>query len=200
MNQIRSIIVLYLFFHSYTAFANCYDPARSAEENYATCKVAAEHGESMAQYFLGQMYRKGEGVAKDPAQAADWYRKAAEHNNRLAQYNLGWMYDTGDGFKRNLDEAVSWYTKAARSGDKYAPFNIGALYFSGRDYPRDPETALFWFEVAVANGNEKALKWRDKIAGFLSPKRLKRVRDRLTVWNAEKSDFERSLQQYPVTK
>ncbi|MGH8550708.1 MAG: tetratricopeptide repeat protein, partial [Methylococcales bacterium] len=136
-------------------------------------------------------YRKGEGVEKSPNQAVNWYRNAAQQGNRLAQYNLGWMLDIGDGLERNLDEAVSWYAKAARLGDQYAPFNIGALYFSGRDVPRDPEKALFWFEVAVANGNEKAGKWRDKIAEHLSPEQLERVRERFKIWQAGTSGVKR---------
>ncbi|MCI0666451.1 MAG: sel1 repeat family protein [Methylococcaceae bacterium] len=144
----------------------------------------------MAQYFLGQMYRKGEGVEKNPQEAVNWYRKAAQQDNRLAQYNMGWMYDIGDGLEQNLDEAIAWYTKAARAGDKYAPFNIGALYFSGRDLPRDPETALFWFEVAVANGNDKGSKWRDKIAEHLSSEQLERVQEKLKTWKAETSGAE----------
>ncbi len=185
MNAKHSIIVLIISFYSCGVPANCYDQTRSAEDNYASCKQAAEQGDSMAQYFLGQMYRKGKGVAKDPVAAVNWYRRAAEQKNRLAQFNLGWMYDIGDEVDRDLDEAISWYARAARMGDPYAPFNIGALYFSGRDFPRDPENALFWFEVALANGNEKARKWRDKIAGHLSSDQLERVQSRLRAWISE---------------
>ena len=37
----------------------------------------AEQGDAKAQYNLGVMYAKGEGVAQDYAQAAEWYNLAA---------------------------------------------------------------------------------------------------------------------------
>jgi uncharacterized protein len=190
MNTLRPIVVLILSVYSCVVPASCFDQRQSVEGNYASCKQAAEQGDSMAQYFLGQMYRKGEGVAKDPEAAVNWYRKAAERGNRLAQFNLAWMYDIGEDVERNLDEAISWYAKAAQAGDPYAPFNIGALYFNGRDLPRDPETALFWFEVAIANGNAKGQTWRDKIVGQLSSEQLERVQSRLREWNSDATGAE----------
>ena len=38
----------------------------------------AEQGDAAAQFNLGGMYRRGEGVPKNASQAAAWYRKAAE--------------------------------------------------------------------------------------------------------------------------
>ena len=49
----------------------------------------AEKGDSTAQYFLGAMYAKGEGVPKDNAEAVKWFRKAAEQGHTDAQYILG---------------------------------------------------------------------------------------------------------------
>ena len=174
-----------LLFASVSASANCYDQTRSAEDNYIRCKQAADQGDSMAQYFVGQMYRKGDGVEKNPEQAVLWYRKAADQDNVPALYNLGWMYDLGEGVPRNLDEAISWYKKAARQGDQYAPFNIGTMHYSGRDLPKNVEKALFWFDVAILNGNEKGRKWRDKIAKKMSPEQLDQANARLQAWKTE---------------
>lgn len=49
----------------------------------------AEHGDAQAQFNLGVMYAKGEGVAQDLKQAVPWYRKAAEQGMVDAQYSLG---------------------------------------------------------------------------------------------------------------
>lgn len=50
--------------------------------DYATAlkefKPLAEQGDAVAQYNLGMMYRKGQGVSKDGKESAKWYRKAAE--------------------------------------------------------------------------------------------------------------------------
>jgi hypothetical protein len=55
-------------------------------------KSKAEAGDAESQVELGLLYDKGEGVAKDHAQAAKWYRKAAEQNFAEAQYDLGVGY------------------------------------------------------------------------------------------------------------
>lgn len=52
----------------------------------------AEQGDADGQFALGVMYRHGEGVSKDMAQAVTWYRKAAEQGHASAQFNLGVMY------------------------------------------------------------------------------------------------------------
>ena len=60
-------------------------------------RKAAEQGGADAQFFLGVMYAKGEGVLEDDAEAVKWYRKAAEQGYAGAQFNLGRMYANGDG-------------------------------------------------------------------------------------------------------
>lgn len=173
-----------LWFVSLTAFANCYAPNQTNEANYNRCRQDAELGDAMAQYFVGQMYRKGDGVEKNSEQALSWYRKAAEQGNRPALYNLGWMYDSGEDVPKDLEKALFWYEKAAQQGDPYAPFNIGAMYYSGRDFPKDLQKALLWFDVAILNGNEKGRKWRAKITAHLSPEQLEESSRRLEAWKA----------------
>jgi TPR repeat protein len=75
-----------------------------------------ESGLAAAQCNLGVMYHNGQGVPKDYAQAAKWYRKAAEQGNALAQYNLGVMYYNGYGVPKDHSEALEWYQKAAEQG------------------------------------------------------------------------------------
>lgn len=177
-------LVQAVLFVSLNASANCYDQSRSPEDNYTHCKLAAEQGDSLAQYFVGQMYRTGDGVENSSEKALRWYRKAADQGNRPALYNLGWMYETGEGVPRNLDEAISWYEKAAQQGDQYAPFNIGALYYNGGDLPKNLEKALLWFDVATLNGNDKGRKWRVKITKHLSSEQLDDSTRRLEAWKA----------------
>jgi TPR repeat protein len=49
---------------------------------------AAARGDARAQRSLGLMHERGEGVPRDPALAAEWYRKAIAHGLESAQYNL----------------------------------------------------------------------------------------------------------------
>ena len=49
----------------------------------------ADQGDATAQYDLGLMYAKGQGVPQDYAEAVKWFRKAADQGDASAQYNLG---------------------------------------------------------------------------------------------------------------
>jgi TPR repeat protein len=61
------------------------------------CKRAAEAGDAMAQYNLGQFYYNGTGVTVDQREAIKWYTRAAEGRFRDAQFNLGLCYRNGTG-------------------------------------------------------------------------------------------------------
>src|SRR4030043_216659 len=86
------------------------------ETAYRLIKPLAEQGLPEAQFNLGLMYDKGQGVPQDYAEAVKWYRKAAEQGNTSAQFNLGLMYDKGQGVPQDYAEAVRWYRKAADQG------------------------------------------------------------------------------------
>ncbi len=72
----------------------------------------AEQGHASAQYHLGLLYYRGEGVLPNPKQAATWYRKAADQGDPDAQLNLGLMYAHGDGLKKNYATAYKWFSLA----------------------------------------------------------------------------------------
>lgn len=163
----------------------CYDKNEVATKNFSNCQQAANNDDAMAQYFLGQMYRKGEGVDKNLIEAERWYRKSAEQGNALAQYNLGWMFDIGAGVRQNIAETFKWYTRAARQGDQYAPFNMGTMYYRGEGVNKDFINTYYWFDIAMTNGNIKAKKWRDRIAERMTPEQLAKAQKLLQQWSAE---------------
>ncbi len=51
-------------------------------------RMAAEQGDSDCQTILGNMYREGEGVKQDYAEAAKWYQLAAAQGDKEAQESL----------------------------------------------------------------------------------------------------------------
>ncbi len=73
----------------------------------------AEQGNANAQFFLGVMYDKGQGVRQDLREAARWFRKAAEQGVAEAQSNLGFMYGYGEGVPQDYAQAYMWYDLAA---------------------------------------------------------------------------------------
>ena len=73
----------------------------------------AEQGNAGAQYNLGVMYDKGEGVTQDNAEAVKWYRKAAEQGDARAQVVLGTMYELGRKVPHDHVQAHMLYNLAA---------------------------------------------------------------------------------------
>ena len=63
-------------------------------------RLAADEGDTGAQFNLGLLYPRGEGVPQDHREAARWYRLAAEQGHGGAQNNLGVMYSPGEGVAR----------------------------------------------------------------------------------------------------
>ena len=58
------------------------------------------------------MYRNGEGVPQDDAEAARWLRLAADQGHAEAQYNLGGMYAEGLGVPQDRVAAYMWLSLA----------------------------------------------------------------------------------------
>jgi tetratricopeptide (TPR) repeat protein len=80
----------------------------------AACRRAAEEGSPSAQDILAERYEAGrEGVTKDLAQAAFWYRKAANQGIPGAQNDAAWFLLTAsDVSLRDPVEALGYAEKA----------------------------------------------------------------------------------------
>lgn len=123
----------------------------------------ALQGNAKAQYMLGNIYQRGEGVLKDDSTAVKWYRKAAEQGNHEAQYMLGNNYQRGKGVIKDDSTAALWYLKAADQGNREAQYSLGGCYFEGRGVPQDYDEAAKWYQKAADQGNEYAGKYVDAI-------------------------------------
>ena len=113
----------------------------------------AEQGDRRAQGSLGDMYRKGYGVAQDHAEASQWYRRAADQGSAHAQDGLGLMYRDGLGVPRHAECAYIWFDLAAH--------NFSAARSARRDQ---------------AAGN------RDRVAESLSQQSLERAQRTAGQW------------------
>src|SRR5205823_2010478 len=90
----------------------------------------------------------GEGVAKDTAKAAQWYKKAAEQGDVSAQHNLAVLYATGEGVAKDAAKAAEWFRKAAEQGDPSSQLYIGTMYYNGAGGHRDLVQAYKWASLA----------------------------------------------------
>ena len=127
-------------------------PAASSAADLSALIEKANQGDAEAQTALAEKYQKGEGVPKNDAEAAKWYRKAAEQGNPDAQVNLGLMQANGEGGPRNYGEAVEWYRKAAEQGNEKAQHGMGVMYHNGFGVERNDAEAMEWFRKAAKQG------------------------------------------------
>ncbi|MCU7958524.1 MAG: sel1 repeat family protein [gamma proteobacterium symbiont of Bathyaustriella thionipta] len=112
----------------------------------------AKHGDTVAQFNLGNLYFNGEGVAKNDEEAAHWFRLAAQAGHAQAQANLGALYEAGKGVKKDFKQAFEWYKKAADQGEMIAQYNLGRLYQTGKGVKRDSRQALIEYKKSAEQG------------------------------------------------
>jgi hypothetical protein len=124
----------------------------------------AEQGDAGAQFMLGAMYEKGDGVPQDSQISVKWYTLAAEQGHHPAQTNLGTMYRKGDGVPQDYEIAVKWYTLAAEQGNAAAQTLLGFMYAVGHGVIQNNVHAHMWWSIAATNGYEEAGGLRDKVA------------------------------------
>ncbi len=72
-----------------------------AADSSDNLRTEAEKGDAVSAFNLGTAYLAGNGVAKDPSQAAMWMGKAADQGLAEAQDALGIMYLSGNGVEKD---------------------------------------------------------------------------------------------------
>lgn len=73
---------------------------------FAQFRPLAEKGDAAAQFRLGWMFDRGDGVQQDFQQALHWYRLAAAQGHAMAQNNIGTFYEHGKGVANDYQEAI----------------------------------------------------------------------------------------------
>jgi TPR repeat protein len=133
-------------------FAACARDGATQTTAVAEIRAQAERGDADAQYRLGRMCAKGEGVPQDYRLAVEWFRKAAEQGNANGQNAMGTMYASGTGVPQDHVQAIAWYRKAAEQGEMMAQGNLGVMYDTGRGVPQDFVQAAEWYRKAAEQG------------------------------------------------
>jgi hypothetical protein len=146
-------------------------------------KPLAEQGDAIAQFNLGLMYRKGQGVPRYYKEAVKWYRKAAEQGNAEGQYSLGGMYEFGWGIFKDYKKAVGWYRKASEQGNAKAQIGLGGMYRRGFGVPKDYVQAHMWFNISAVRGTNKwAEFWRYSVEKKMTPSQVSEAQRLARKW------------------
>jgi TPR repeat protein len=146
----------------------------------------AEHGNAIAQYNLGAMYYKGEGVPQSYPEAVFWYRHAAWQGDASAQLSLGLMYYNGQGTLQSYAEALTWFLKAADQGSAQAQINLGAMYANGQGVPQDYIHAHMWLSLAATKSETRAAELRDVVAAKMTAAQIAEAQQLAREWKPTK--------------
>ena len=176
MNKLHSLVLAITLLIGSVSVATAQDFNKGLEAaqsgDYQTAlrewRPLAEQGVAIAQFNLGVMYDKGQGVPQYYAEAVRWYRLAAEQGDADAQFNLGVIYSNGRGVPQDYAEAVRWYRLAAEQGHADAQNNLALMYELGQAVLQSNVMAHMWYNIASANGRSKSGEWRDERAGLMS--------------------------------
>jgi len=76
----------------------------------------AKRGEVSAQFNLGLMYLKGNGVGQDYKEGRKWLLKAARQGYARAQLGMGMIYLKGLGVQLDYVQAYMWIKLAEKQG------------------------------------------------------------------------------------
>ncbi|MGB9143030.1 MAG: tetratricopeptide repeat protein [Aestuariivirga sp.] len=122
-------------------------------------KIASTYGHPGAQYSLGLMNIRGQGVKKNPQQGLKWLISAARKRHALSEAYLGDLYWDGKLVQKDRTRALMWYILAQQSTkpsefpsifDRYNELNSAA----NQDERLEAEArARVWADQYPADGN-----------------------------------------------
>ena len=148
---------------------------------YDEFRALAINGDAAAQYRLGVMYEKGQGIPQDYSQAAAWYLKAAVQDDSRAQFAIAEMYAQGEGVPKNEKQALTWYIEAADHGLPKAQYLIGLMYAKGQGVPQDLIQGYKWLTLA----GDMAVNSKIWVEEHMSPEQIKKAQTLVQEWLAK---------------
>ncbi len=129
------------------------DPSLSSvvisKKSFSEWLGLAKKDDAMAQYVVGQLYEKGDGVKKNDSEAAKWYRKADKKGLSDATALLGLLYLEGRGVKQSNKKGISLLKSAAKRGNIRARYQLGKAYNAGKYVKKNIVLSYQWFYLAA---------------------------------------------------
>jgi len=137
-----------LTFIPHTAWAGNLGDAVSAhrydehDKAFPMFKQLAEAGDARAQFYLGHMYKYGEGVKRSKKKAKKWIMMAAENGDDHAKVTLGEMYYSGNGIKESTEQACALFKEASDNNHPVGRYNLATCYRWGNGVVQDEQLAF----------------------------------------------------------
>lgn len=97
------------------------------ESAFGWTKKAARQGLAKAQYQVGLLYARGNGVKQNFGEAYSWFEKAADKKLGIAHSAMGQLLEAGKGVDRDILGAIVLHRKAKSLGNEFAQKYIDRL-------------------------------------------------------------------------
>ncbi len=157
------------------------------EKDYATAlrevTPLAEQGNAEAQFLLGKMYMRGQGVPADNDQAMKWLKASGSQGNAEAQFFVGSIYLLPH---KDIPEGVKWLRLSAEQGNQDAQLFLGKAYMDGSwSIVRDPVQGEMWLRLAAKDNlpfYEAQLADAEK---QMSPQQVEKGKALAAAWKAK---------------
>ncbi|GBC04840.1 hypothetical protein RclHR1_00590026 [Rhizophagus clarus] len=116
-------------------------------------QIAANLGNSNAQYNIAQMYMDGEIVDKDDQMAFEYFKKSAKGGGCTEGiFMVGYCYSNGIGTDVDKEYAFEFYKRAAKLGHHLAQYNLGLMYENGIYVEQNEKIALEYYRKSTGEG------------------------------------------------
>lgn len=84
----------------------------------------AETGDATAAFYMGMVYRDGNGREQSMGRSVQYLQQAALEGHPIAQNSLGVCYMKGEGVEQDYALARHWFEKSAAQGNSSAKRNL----------------------------------------------------------------------------
>lgn len=150
--MLRIFIIVILFFN--IAFGDEFTDAMQQLEskNYKSAvellKKSAKYGNNEANFELGKIYFKGEGIKRDLNEAVKYFTRASSSGHISAKYNLGVIYANKSYKEFNYLKAFDIFSELSSLGHAASKYKMGIFLLYGLGVDKDYKKAFKWFEEA----------------------------------------------------
>ena len=103
-------------------YRNGWGVPQSFNELRRWLQLASDFGAASATVALGDIYRRGEGVPKDPWGDGASHRRAAAAGWTDAMNLVGVGYMRGEGAEEDFEQGIAWLSRASEQGNPYSAY------------------------------------------------------------------------------
>ena len=152
-NSLNSIVLCYRFGKGV---------AKNLQKSFEYCKLNADMGDRLAEYWLGECYENGEGCEKNPQKAFEYYKRSYEHGWDDAFFKYGWCLSHNFGTENDYDLAYKVFMEGSEKGYNTCTANVGWCYQNGRGVAKNMDKAKEYYKKAADKGNDWAKEQLNK--------------------------------------